>query len=218
MRRNGNGADHAAPLARGLEGAVRSGGRGLAADRRLLPGSHAKCGAVDRGGSLAPDPGRGAQEVPPRARAGPSTLAAAASGRASVLKSTPKSTARTAPRGRSRPLTAEFRITPGSPQCSRRYRAFLLRSGQYRFVRRACAFHAVSRIAGSRADTGRGLRSVRGCARWRRHIAYSTMPLIGLVCLAPCRGGSCGSRPGLAAVHRQRWPARSARRGRPDDP
>ena len=77
----------------------RGGGRGLAADRRLLPGPGARCGAVGRGGSLAPDPGRSDQEVPPRSRAGPATVAAAPSGRASVLKSTPKSIVQTAPRG-----------------------------------------------------------------------------------------------------------------------
>ena len=50
-------------------------------------------------GSLAPDPRRSAQEIPPWPRAGPATLAAAPSGRAGVLKSTPKSTVRTALRG-----------------------------------------------------------------------------------------------------------------------
>ncbi len=64
------------------------------ADFCYVPGPDAKRGAVDRRGSLAPDPRRSAQEVPPRPRTGPSTLAAAPSA---------------APRGRSSPSTAGFR-------------------------------------------------------------------------------------------------------------
>ncbi len=64
------------------------------ADFCYVPGPDAKRGAVDRRGSLAPDPRRSAQEVPPRLRTGPSTLAAAPSA---------------APRGRSSPSTAGFR-------------------------------------------------------------------------------------------------------------
>ena len=56
-------------------------------------------------------PRRGAQEIPPRPRAKPSIPAAAPSGRASVQKSSPKSTARTVPRRRSLPPTARFRLT-----------------------------------------------------------------------------------------------------------
>ena len=80
------------------------------AARRLLPGPDAKCGTVERRGSLAPHARRGAQDVPSWPRAKQSTLAADPSGRASVLKSTPKSTIHTAPTGRSRPPTAGFRF------------------------------------------------------------------------------------------------------------
>ena len=65
----------------------------VAALRRItgfFPDTDAKCGAVERGGSLAPDPGGGAEEVPRRPPLGPSTLAPAASSRAGGMKSAPK--------------------------------------------------------------------------------------------------------------------------------
>ena len=79
------------------------GGRGFAADHRLLPDPGAKCGAVERRGSLAPDSGRSAEEVPPWPPTRPSTLASTASARAGGLKSTPRN-------GRPTPATAESRV------------------------------------------------------------------------------------------------------------
>ena len=83
--------------------AAEGGGRGFAADHRLLPDPGAKCGAVERRGSLAPDPGGSAEEVPPWPPAGASALAPTASGRAGGLKSTPRN-------GRPTPATAESRF------------------------------------------------------------------------------------------------------------
>ena len=77
-----------------------------------LPDPGAKCGAVERRGSLAPDPGASAEEVPPWPPTGPSTLAPTASGRTGGLKSTPRK-GRPAPlRGPSArsPATAGFRL------------------------------------------------------------------------------------------------------------
>ena len=83
--------------------AAQRGGRGFAADHRLLPDPGAKCGAVERRGSLAPDPGGSAEEVPPWPPTRPSTLASTASARAGGLKSTPRN-------GRPTPATAESRF------------------------------------------------------------------------------------------------------------
>ena len=88
--------------------AAEGGGRGFAADHRLLPDPGAKCGAVERRGSLAPDPGGSAEEVPPWPPAGASALAPTASGRAGGLKSTPRNGRPTLLRGRS--LTCNCRI------------------------------------------------------------------------------------------------------------
>ena len=63
---------------------------GLAADHRLLSDPGQKCGAVERRGSLAPDPGGSAEEVPRRPTTGPSTLAPTASGRADGLTIAPR--------------------------------------------------------------------------------------------------------------------------------
>ena len=81
-----------------------SGCRGLAADHRLLPDADAKCGAVERRGSLAQDPGGSAEEIPPGPPAGSSALDSAASTGAGRLKLSPGT-------GRSSPPTAGFRIT-----------------------------------------------------------------------------------------------------------
>ena len=83
--------------------AAQRGGRGFAADHRLLPDPGAKCGAVERRGSLASDPGGSAEEVPPWPPTGSSALASTASARTGGLKSTPKN-------GRPTPATAESRL------------------------------------------------------------------------------------------------------------
>ena len=83
--------------------ASAGGGRGIAAHHRLLPEPDAKCGAVERRGSLAPHPGASAEEVPAWPPARPTALAAAASTRARGLKSTPKTR-------RPQPATAGSRI------------------------------------------------------------------------------------------------------------
>ena len=83
--------------------AAGGGGRGFAADHWLLPDPGAKCGAVERRGSLASDSGGSAEEVPPWPPTRPSALAPTASGRAGGLKSTPRN-------GRPTPATAESRI------------------------------------------------------------------------------------------------------------
>ena len=76
---------------------------GLAADHRLLSDPGQKCGAVERRGSLAPDPGGSAEEVPRRPTTGPSTLAPTASGRADGLTIAPRN-------GNPERSTAGFRI------------------------------------------------------------------------------------------------------------
>ena len=83
--------------------AAAGGCRGLATDRRLLPEPDAKCGAVERRGSLAPGTGGGAEEAPAWPPARPTALAPAPSARAHGLKSTQKT-------ARPQPATAAFRI------------------------------------------------------------------------------------------------------------